>query len=111
MTAQEFKETGQKLLKSRQYAEAISLMKSAAEAFPKDESVWSDLMLAASGNGQHEQSVEFAKQGIRQLPRSDCLWRNLGNELTILDRLEEAEKALINSENLNSNAPWLWRYW
>ena len=111
MTAQEFKETGQKLLKSGQHAEAISLLKSAAEALPKDESVWSDLMLAAAGNGQHEQAVEFAKQGIRQLPRSDWLWRHLGDELTVLDRLEEAEKALTNSENLNSNAPWLWRYW
>jgi hypothetical protein len=110
MTAQELRETGQKLFKSRQYAEAIPLLKSAAEAFPKDESIWSDLILAASAGGQHEQAVEFAKQAIRQLPRSDWLWRQLGNELTTLERLDEAEKALDNSRSLNPNAEWLWRY-
>ena len=41
-------------------------------------------MLTARDSGKHEQAVEFAKQGIRQYPRSDWLWRELGNELTRL---------------------------
>ena len=76
MTAQELKETGQQLLKSGQYAEAIPLLRSAAEALPKDDSVWSDLLLAASGNGQHDQAADFGKQGIRHFPRSDWLYRH-----------------------------------
>ena len=111
MTAQESKETGQRLFKSRQYAEAIPLLKSAAEIFPKDETLWQELVMSCRDTGQHEQAVEYAKQAVRQLPRSDWLWRHLGDELTVLDRLEEAEKALNNSENLKSDAPWLWRYW
>jgi len=34
----------------------------------------------------------------------------LGNELTGIDRLDEAEKALNNARNLNPNSDWLWRY-
>jgi len=110
MTAQELKETGQRLFKAGQYSDAIPLLKSAAEAFPNDELLWSDLVLAAHYGGQYEQAVEFAKQGIRHQPRSDWLWRQLGNELTQIDRLEEAKKALDNARSLNPNVDWLWRY-
>ena len=65
MTPQELKETGQQLLKSGQYAEAITLLKSAAEGLPKDETIWQELVMAARDNGQHDQAVEFAKLGIR----------------------------------------------
>ena len=34
----------------------------------------------------------------------------MGNELTGIDRLDEAEKALNNARNLNPNSDWLWRY-
>ena len=66
--------------------------------------------MTARDSGQHEQAVEFAKQGICQHPHSDWLWRELGNELTELDRLDEAEKALTTARSLNPNADWLWRY-
>ena len=111
MTLQELKETGQRLFKARQYAEAVPLLKSAAEALQKDETLWQELVLAASWTGQHEQAVEFAKQAIRQHPRSDWLWRQLGNELTVCDRLEEADKALSNARSLNPDTEWLWRYY
>ena len=74
------------------------------------------LFSAASENlgdrdsGQHEQAVEFAKQGIRQHPRSDWLWRELGRELTQIDCLDEADKALRNAHSLNPKDDWLWRY-
>jgi len=110
MTAQELKETGQRLFKAGQYSDAIPLLKSAAEAFPKDESLWQELVLAAHHGGQNEQAAEFAKQGIRHHPRSDWLWRHLGDELTQIDCLDEAEKALNNARSLNPNADWLWRY-
>lgn len=110
MTAHELKETGQRLFKARQYAEALPLLKSAAEAFPKDENLWSELVLAASRNEQHEQAVELAKLAIRQLPRSGWLWRQLGSELTSADRLEEAEKAFANAMSLLGHGDeWLWR--
>lgn len=88
----------------------MPLLKSAAEALPKEEVVWQELVLAASGIQQHEKAVEFAKQAIRHHPRSDWLWRQLGGELIALDKLEEAEKALENARNFNSDAPWLWCY-
>ena len=87
------------------------MLKSAAEAFPKDETVRQELVLAAHSSGQYEQAVEFATQGVRQHPRSHWLWRQLGNELTTVDRLDEAEKALENARNINGNDEWLWRYY
>ncbi len=110
MTAKELKETGQRLFKAGQYSDAVPLLKLAAEAFPNDESLWQDLILAARNSGQYEQALEFAKQAIRQHPSSDWLWRQLGNELTTADRLDEAEKALNKARSLNPNADWLWRY-
>jgi tetratricopeptide (TPR) repeat protein len=61
-------------------------------------------------SGQHAQAVGSAQQGIRQHPRSDWLWRELGSELTTIDRLDEAEKALNTARSLNPDADWVWRY-
>ena len=111
MTPNEIKETGQKLFKAEQYSDALPLLKSAAEAFPKDESLWRDLLFAASWSGQHQQAVEFAKEGIRQHPRSDWLWRELGIiQVAVFGRLDEADKALKNARCLNPNEDWVWRY-
>jgi tetratricopeptide (TPR) repeat protein len=111
MTVQELKETGLRLCKSRQFAEAMPLLKSAAEAFPNDEPLWQELVLAAHHCGQYGQAVESAKQAIRQHPRSGWLWRQLGSELTSADRLEEAEKAFDNARSLLGHSDeWLWRY-
>jgi hypothetical protein len=63
MTPNEIKETGQRLLKAGQYVEAMPLLKSAAEAFPKDESLWRDLLFAAFWTGQDQQALDFAKEG------------------------------------------------
>ena len=66
--------------------------------------------MAGRDSGQHEHAVEFAKQAIRHHPRSDWIWRELGNELITIDRLDEAEKSLNNARNLNPGEEWLWRY-
>ncbi|MGA2092277.1 MAG: tetratricopeptide repeat protein [Sedimentisphaerales bacterium] len=111
MTPQEVKENGQRLFKDGQYADAIPLLKSAAEVFPNDESLWQELVLAAHYGGQYEQAVEFAKQGIFKHPGSGWLWRQLGSELTAADRLDEAEKAFNNARSiLSPTDEWLWRY-
>ena len=112
MTAHESKEAGQRLYKAGQYAEAMPLLEVAAEASPKDENLWQELVLAAHYSGQFEKSVEFAKQAVRQHPRSGWLWRELGSQLTSTDRLEEAENALDNARSLLGNGDeWLWRYY
>lgn len=90
MTAQELKETGQRLFKAGRYPDAIPLLKMAAEALPKDEPLWQDLVLAAHYGGQYGQSIEFAKQAIHQHPNSGWLWRQLGSELTMADRLVDS---------------------
>lgn len=110
MTPQELKETGERLFDSRQYAEAIPLLKSATDALPKDEQLWQKLVMAARDGGQHEQAAGFAKLAIRHHPRSDWLWRNLGGQLVEVEKFDEAEKALNNSRTLNPAAPWLWRH-
>ena len=110
MTAQELKETGHRLFKAGQYTDAIPLLKSAAEAFPNDELLWQDLVMASRDSGQHEQAAEFAKQAIRHHPHSDWLWRTLGGELVAIGRLDEADKALNNARTMNPNAEWLWRH-
>ncbi|VGO19019.1 tetratricopeptide repeat protein [Pontiella sulfatireligans] len=110
MTAQELKETGQKLCKSGQFAEAIPLLKSAADALPDDEHLWEELVVAARDSGQDGQAIEFAKLGIRHHPRSYWLWQELGSRLVKVDKLDEAEKALDNARSLNPGSPWLWRY-
>ena len=111
MTPNEVKDTGQRLFKARQYPEALPLLRSATEAFPKDEVLWRELVLSASRTKQHDQAAEFGKQALRHHPRSDWLWLQLGSELTVCDRLDEADKALNNSRSLNPNAEWLWRYY
>ncbi|MBN2594853.1 MAG: tetratricopeptide repeat protein [Sedimentisphaerales bacterium] len=111
MTEEEIKESGQNLFKAGQYSDAIPLLKSAVEAFPEDECLWQELVLAAHYNEHYEQAVEFAKQAIRKHPRSGWFWRELGDELTRIDRLDEAEKALNNARSLlGHNDEWLWRY-
>jgi len=111
MTAPELKETGQRLFEAGQYTDALPLLKSAADAFPEDELLWQQLVLAAHYSGEYQQAVEFAKQGIRQHPRSGWLWRQLGSELTTTGRLDEAEKAFDNARNLlNDTDEWLCRY-
>ena len=110
MTIEESKKTGQRLFKSRQYAEALPLLKLVAEALPEEEENWQEAVLAASWSGQHQSAVAIAKQAIRRHPRSDWLWRQLGSELTTLDRLDQAERALNNARSLNPDAEWLWRY-
>ncbi|UCH70446.1 MAG: tetratricopeptide repeat protein [Candidatus Bathyarchaeota archaeon] len=97
MRPEELKETGKRLFRAGQYTDAIPLLKSAVEAFPKDECLWMDLVLAARDSGQQEQAIEFTKQAIRLLPRSDWLWRQLGYELLKTDLLDEAERALYNA--------------
>ncbi len=110
MTLHELKETGQGLFKAGQYAEAMPLLESAAEAFPKDETLWQKLVLAARWSGKNDYAVEFAKQAIRQHPRSGWLWEQLRCALISLDRLEEAEKALDNARSLLGNGDeWGWR--
>ncbi|HEY4416723.1 MAG TPA: tetratricopeptide repeat protein [Verrucomicrobiae bacterium] len=110
MSPQEIRETGRRLLKSRQYAEAIPLLKSAANSFPEDGILWRELVTAAKDFGQIESAIEFAKQAIQHHPRCDWLWRNLGGQLIEAEKLDEAEQALNNSKALNATAPWLWQY-
>ena len=110
MTPEQLRENGHKLFEERSYAAAVPVLSSAVEAFPKDETLWQELVLAGSWSGQHASAVDFAKSAVRNHPRSDWLWRQLGSELTALDRLDEAESALNNSRTLNPKAEWLWRY-
>lgn len=100
--ANELKEIGRKLFQAKKFAEAIPLLKSAAEAMPKDEILWQELVMAARDNKEPERAVEFAKQAIRHHPKSDWLWRIMGSQLIEIDELDEAEKALDNSHNADS---------
>ena len=75
----------------------------------KDESSWQSLVARARDRGQHGKAVELAKQAVSEHPCSDWLWRELGGELTKLDRLDEAENALDSAHRLNPKAEWLWR--
>lgn len=95
---------------SQSRKEATAPSKSAAVPCRKDILAWQELVVAARDIGQHGQAVELAKEGVREYPRSDWLWRILGGELTELDRLDEAEKALNTARSLNPNADWLWRF-
>ena len=90
--------------------EFIQQRKAAQEAQQQDESSWQSLVVAARDSGQHGKAVELAEQAVREYPRSDWFWRILGGELTELDRLDEAEKALDTAHRLNPDAEWLWRH-
>jgi tetratricopeptide (TPR) repeat protein len=83
--------------------------KSAEVPSRKDESSWQSLVIAARDSGQHGKAVELAEQAVREYPRSDWLWRELGGELIEVDRLDEAEQALETALRLDPNAAWLWR--
>lgn len=110
MTAQELKSSGQKLFKERHFAEAIPLLKLAAEAFTEDVSLWRDLALAATSVARHDEAIEYATQGTKHHPSDGWLWRQLGEDLIALGRLDEAEEALNKGLVVEPGAPWLWRY-
>jgi tetratricopeptide (TPR) repeat protein len=97
-------------IKAGRYAEAVPLLKSAAEAFVTEEILWQELIYAATCCMQHENAVEFCKQAIRHHPRSEWLWCQMGSELMAIDRLDEAEQSLANACRLNPNDAQLWRY-
>ena len=103
MKAKEFKETAERLCDASQYQDAIPLLISAVEAFPENQGLWIDLVLAARKCRQHEQGVEYAKRGIGYLPESIYLWLVLGMQLTAIDQLDEAEKAINTALSLNSD--------
>ncbi len=111
MTPQEIKEAGQRLFKAKQYADAVPLLKAASEAFPEDESIWSELVLAARHAGQAEQAIAFARLAIKHHPLSDWLWRQLANEQIQINQLDQAEKSLNNARRFDPNSEWLWRYY
>lgn len=75
----------------------------------KDESSWISLVVETRDSGQHGKAVELAEQAVREYPRSDWLWRELGGELIEVDRLDEAEQSLQTALRLDPNAAWLWR--
>ena len=97
-------------IKAGRYAEAVPLLKSAAEAFVTEEILWQELVYAATCCMQHENAVEFCKQAIRHHPRSEWLWRQMGSELMEIDRLDESEKALTYACRLNPKSALIWRY-
>lgn len=111
MSNREQTEAGRRLFAEKRYREAIPLLKAAAESPGSEEILWQELVLAASRDEEHSEAADFAREGVHRFPRSDWLWRQLGNELTKCDRLDEAEKALANARTLNAKADWLWRYY
>ena len=76
----------------------------------KDESTWRNLFVSARDSGDHETAGKIGKQAVREHPRSDWLWRELGGVLVKLGRLDDAEDALETAHHLNPNASWLWRH-
>jgi tetratricopeptide (TPR) repeat protein len=110
MTAEEIKDRGQRFFKAGQYSDAIPLLKSAAESYPHDESLWTKLVLAAHNCGQYEEAVLFAKRAIVYHPQSGWFWRELGDELIEIDHLAEAEKALNTARCLDNESDDLWRH-
>ena len=109
LTADQFTQAGKELMKAGKFADAVHPLRSAADLNKGKEEIWQDLVVAASAAGQHVEAIDFSKQGLQNHPRSDWLWRKLGAELMAVDRLDEAEKAFLNAENLKPDAPWLWR--
>ena len=93
-----------------QFASAIPALAAAAKRTPTDHELCRELVLAAVGGGAHEQAVAFCENALKHHPRSDWVWRQLGNELTCIDRLDDAEAALRNAKKINPKAPLLWRY-
>lgn len=111
MTPQQLKDTANRLYKESKFAEAIPILKSAAEALPEEEALWQQLAYACTLTKQNQQAVDYLKQAIRHHPSSGWLWRLLGNQLTATDSLTTAEKALSHAETiLGHNDIWLCRY-
>jgi cytochrome c-type biogenesis protein CcmH/NrfG len=110
MPVGEGKNAGQSLYAARRYTEALPLLMAAAQAAPGDQSLWQQAILAASWTGAHTQAADLAQQALLHHPQSDWTWRQLGSELTAVDRLPEAADALRQAKRLNPEAPFLWRH-
>lgn len=103
-------ESGQSLFAAQRYDDALPLLMAAARAAPSDQSLWQKAILAAGWTGAHSLAADLAQQALRHHPQSDWTWRQLGSELTAVDRLPEAAEALRQATRLNPEAPFLWRY-
>lgn len=110
MTGLEARSDGQKFCKDHRFAEAIPLLKLAADAFPMDLSVWRDLVFAASSVRQHDDAIEYAGRATKHHPSDGWLWMKLVEELIAIGHLDEAEEALSErEEGVQSDDPWLFR--
>ncbi|MBK7103110.1 MAG: hypothetical protein IPH63_15200, partial [Flavobacteriales bacterium] len=58
----------------------------------------------------YEVGVDTAKTALKIHARSAWLWRELGQMLIKLDRLDEAHKSLDQAKRIEPGSEWLWRY-
>ncbi len=56
---------------------------------------------ALKANAAEEQSIPMLQEGVKNFPNDHVLWFTLGKSLFFLNRLQESEKAIKRSLDLN----------
>jgi|JI10StandDraft_1071094.scaffolds.fasta_scaffold17142_6 tetratricopeptide (TPR) repeat protein len=93
------------------YEEALPLYRVIVESDPTDLDAWQSLIICLRNTQSFEAGVETAKAALKAHPRSAWNWRELGQMLIKLDRLDEAHKTLDQAKRIEPGSEWLWRYY
>jgi tetratricopeptide (TPR) repeat protein len=104
------KDQAAELFNAGKYAEAIPLYRAIVEIDPANLNAWQCLVMSLRNTRATEAGVETAKAALKAHARSAWLWRELGQMLIKLDRLDEAHKSLDQAKRIEPRSEWLWRY-
>jgi len=99
------------LFNGGKYAEAIPLYREVVEIDASDLSAWEHLVCSLRNTQAYEAGVETSKTALKLHARSAWLWRELGQMLIKLDRLDEANRTLDQARRIEPETEWLWRYY
>ncbi|MBK7112913.1 MAG: tetratricopeptide repeat protein [Flavobacteriales bacterium] len=98
------------LLNARNYADAIPLYREVVEVDAADLNAWECLVMCLRDTESYDVGIDTAKTALKIHARSAWLWRELGQMLIKLDRLDEAHKSLDQAKRIEPGSEWLWRY-
>ena len=70
---------GRELLSQQRYADAVPLLRRAAETYSDDSSLWYELSIAAAQSQQEDVAFDAIQRGLRHHPRDAKLWRHLAH--------------------------------
>lgn len=77
-------------LTASRFAEALGVLLKASDLAPDDDRVWTDLILAYQGQGEHEYAIRAGLKAIELMPVNHEAWQRLADVFAIVGAWEDA---------------------